>query len=161
MNFTYRTFRRIVLLPLLLLASQTPPLFGQVAVLSSFEGIAVATGDRTDTSRLTDLGVVSVEGASAFVVTLAGELRGRADRDGVIGLLLVPELPFFTSLYRNRKLVLSAAEFTAPVAAGTSSYFMSPSKHAEAGFPAYHLFLFNTTGAPATVNVYVYPIRRN
>jgi hypothetical protein len=160
MTPTRRTFNRVLLLAMLLLASRTPRLFGQVAVLSSFEGIAVATADRADTSRLTDAGVVSVEGASAFVVTLAGELRGRADRDGAIGLLLVPELPFFTSLYRSRKLVLSAAEFTAPVTSGMSSYFMSPSKHSEAGFPAYHLFLYNTTGAPATVNVYVYPIRR-
>ncbi len=119
------------------------------------------TADRTDTSRLTDGGVVNVEGAGAFVVTLAGELRGRADQNGAIGLLLVPELPFFTSVYRSRRLVLSAAEFTAPVKAGASSYFMSLSKRADAGFPAYHLFLYNTTGAPASVNVYINPIRRN
>jgi len=159
MNLAYCNFKRTVLLSLLLLALSTPPLTGQLAPLSSFEGITVATADRADTSRITDGGVVSVEGAGGFVVTLAGELKGRADRDGVIGVLLVPELPFFTNLYRSRKLVLSAAEFTAPVAAGASSYFMSPSKHAPAGFPAYHLFLFNTTGAAATVNVYVYPTR--
>ncbi len=159
MDRSFGTLTRIVLLSLFLLVSRTPSLFGQLAALSSFEGIAVATADRTDTSRMTDGGVVSVEGAGGFVVPLAGELKGRADRDGVIGVLLVPELPFFTNLYRSRKLVLSAAEFTAPVAAGASSYFMSPSKHAPAGFPAYHLFLFNTTGAAATVNVYVYPTR--
>jgi hypothetical protein len=155
----FGTSGRMFLLSLVLLALRTPSLFGQLAPLSSFEGLTVATAERTETSRLTDGGVVSVEGAGGLVVTLAGELRGRADRDGVIGVLLVPELPFFTSLYRNRKLVLSAAEFTAPVAAGASSYFMSQSKHVAAGFPAYHLFLFNTTGAAATVNVYVYPTR--
>jgi hypothetical protein len=121
----------------------------------------VSTGEPTDISRLTDGGVVSVEGASAFVVTLAGELRGRTDRDGVIGLLLVPELPFFTNAYRSRSRILSAAEFTAPVASGKSNYFMSPSKRAEAGFGAYRMFLYNTTGAPASVNVYVYPIRNS
>ena len=31
--------------------------------------------------------------------------------------------------------MLSAAEFTVPAAAGSSSYFVSPSKHAAAGFP--------------------------
>jgi len=35
----------------------------------------------------------------------------------------------------------------------------TPAKHAAAGFPAYHLYLFNTTGAAATVNVYVNPTR--
>jgi hypothetical protein len=147
----------MLLVPLLLLGAV--PLFGQVAPLSALEGIAVVTAERTETSRLTDGGVVSVEGAGGFVVTLAGELKGKADRDGVIGVLLVPEIPFFTNLYRNRRLVLPAAEFTAPVAAGASSYFVSPSKHAAAGFPAYHLLLYNTTGAAATVNVYVYPTR--
>jgi hypothetical protein len=151
------SLQRRLLVSLLLLGAV--PLFGQVAPLSSLEGIAVVTAERTETSRLTDGGVVSVEGAGGFVVTLAGELKGKADRDGVIGVLLVPELPFFTNLVRNRRLILSAAEFTAPVAAGASSYFVSPSKHAAAGFPAYHLFLFNTTGAAASVNVYVYPTR--
>ncbi len=159
MNLADRADNRIVFLSLVLLGLSTPPLIGQLAPLSSFEGISVVTADRTDISRLTDGGVVPVKGAGGFAVTLAGELKGRADRDGVIGVLLVPELPFFTNLYRSRKLVLAAAEFTAPVAADASSYFMSPSKHAPAGFPAYHLFLFNTTGAAATVNVYVYPTR--
>jgi hypothetical protein len=159
MKLACRTFDRRVLLSLLFLVLGTQPLIGQLAPLSAFEGLTVATADRTDTSRMTDGGVVAVEGAGGLVVTIAGELNGRADRDGVIGVLLVPELPFFTNLYRNRKLILSAAEFTAPVAAGASSYFMSPSKHAPVGFPTYHLFLFNTTGAAATVNVYVYPTR--
>jgi hypothetical protein len=159
MNLSSGTLTRISLLSLFLLVSRTPSLSGQLAALSAFEGINVTTADRTDTSRLTDGGVLSVEGAGGFVVTLAGELKGRADRDGVIGVMLVPERAFFTSLYRTRKLVLSAAEFTAPVAAGESSYFMSQSKHAAAGFPAYHLFLFNTTGAAATVNVYIYSTR--
>lgn len=157
MKLANRSLHRIPLVSLLLLGAA--PLFGQVAPLSALEGIAVVTAERTGTSRLTDGGVVSVEGASGFVVTLAGELKGKADRDGVVGVLLVPELPFFTNLFRNRRLILSVAEFTAPVAAGASSYFMSPSKHAAAGFSAYHLFLFNTTGAAATVNVYVYPNR--
>ena len=161
MTLTSRTLSRTLLLALLLPGSLTPRLLGQVSVLNSFEGIAVPTAERTDTSRLTDGGVVNVEGASAFVVTLAGELRGRADKDGVVGLLLVPELPFFTSIYRNRRMLLSAADFTVPITAGMSSYFMSPSKRAEAGFPSYHLYLYNTTGAPASVNAYIYPVRRN
>jgi hypothetical protein len=157
MRLTTGALHRILLGSLLLLF--TSRLVGQIAPLSAFEGIAVVTAERSETSRLTDGGVASVEGGSGFVVTIAGELKGRADRDGVIGVLLVPEIPFFTNLYRNRRLVLPAAEFTAPVAAGASSYFVSPSKHAAAGFPAYHLFLFNTTGAAATVNVYVYPTK--
>jgi hypothetical protein len=133
---------------------------GQLAGFSAIEGTAVTTADRTDVSRLTDAGVVTVgEGAGAAVITLAGEMKGRAERDGVIGLILVPELPFFTSAYRNRKAVLAAAEVTAPVAAGETGLFMAKSKRIEVGFSSYHLYLYDTTGAPATVNVYVYPAR--
>lgn len=159
MNVPSFPWKHAVLLWSLLLALGAAPLAGQVAPLAAFEGLTVGTADRTETSRLTDGGVVSVEGAGGFVVTIAGELRGRADKDGVIGVLFVPELPFFTNLYRNRKMVLSAAEATAPVASGSSSYFVSASKHIPAGFPAYHFFLYNTTGAMATVNLYVYPTR--
>jgi hypothetical protein len=159
MNVTFGTSSRIPLLSLLLPLACAPFLSAQIARPSASEGISVTNVDRTDTARLADGGVVSVEGAGGFVVTLAGELRGRADKDGVIGVLFVPEVAFFANLSRGRKIMLSAAEFTVPVAAGSSSYFVSPSKHAAAGFPAYHLYLFNTTGAAATVNVYVYPTR--
>jgi hypothetical protein len=94
-----------------------------------------------------------------MVITLAGELRGRADHNGSIGVLLLPEVPFFNYAYRNRKVMMSVADAEAPIAAGESSYFLSKSKHVEAGFNQYHLFLFNTTGATAMVNVYVHSTR--
>lgn len=157
MNPSVSVWSRISVLSLLLIASGTSMLSAQAVGLSSFEGLNVTTAERTDAARFTDAGIVSVVRAGGFVVTIAGELKGRADRDGVVGVLLVPDRPFFDSLYRSRKLVLAAAEFTAPVAAGDSSYFVSQSTHAVAGFPAYHLYLFNTTGVPATVNVYINP----
>jgi hypothetical protein len=134
-------------------------LVGQEVGFSAFEGITVGTADRTDVSRLTDAGVVGVGNAGGIVVTLTGELRARADRDGVIGVLLLPEVPFFNNLYRNRKILLSVADATASIAAGDSSFFVSKPKRIEAGFPQYHLYLFNTTGALATVSVYVNPTK--
>jgi len=102
--------------------------------LTAFENIAVPMADRIDVSRLVDAGVVSIEGARGVVVTIAGELRGRASHDGKIGVMLVPDLLFFTDLYRNRSVLLSAAEFAANVANGDSGFFTSKSKYAEAGF---------------------------
>jgi len=105
--------RKILFLSAILLsASRALP--AQVAPLATFEGISVAVADPTDASRLTDAGVVSVENAGGFVVTLAGELRGRAERDGAIGVLMVPELPFFSiqtyeqtmPFYLNRTMTL-------------------------------------------------------
>jgi hypothetical protein len=132
---------------------------GQDAGLSSFENISVGPAERTEISRLTDAGVLNIGDAGGMVITLAGELRGRAERSGSIGILLLPELPFFNYAYRNRKIMMSVADAEASIAAGESSYFLSKSKHLEAGFTQYHLFLFNTTGTTAMVNVYVHPTR--
>ncbi|HEY6928789.1 MAG TPA: hypothetical protein VJA66_03845 [Thermoanaerobaculia bacterium] len=131
----------------------------QDAGISSFENLSVGPAERTETSRLTDAGVLNIGDAGGMVVTLAGELRGRAERNGSIGVLLLPELPFFNYAYRNRKVMMSVADAEATINAGESSYFLSKSKHVEAGFTQYHLFLFNTTGATAMVNVYVHPTR--
>ncbi len=158
MNVPFATLRGL-LLGGVILAFGAPPLPAQVAPFRSIDGLSVSAAERSEVSRMTDGGVVSVEGAGAFVLTIAGELRARSDRDGVIGVVLVPELPFFSDLNRNRRIVLSAVDFTAPIKSGHSGYFLSPSKRLPAGFPSYHLFLFNTTGVSATVNVYVNPTR--
>jgi len=127
--------------------------------LTAFEGVAVAAADHVDVSRLTEAGTVSIEGARGLVVTVAGELRGRAEREGKVGVMLIPDIPFFTNLYRNRRILLSAVDFSASVAAGDSGYFTSKSKYAEAGFSRYRVLAFNTTGAPVSANIYVYQSR--
>ena len=133
------------------LAQQNPQLG-----LTAFENIAVPMSDRIDPSRLVDAGSVSVDGARGIVVTVAGELRGRASHDGKIGVLLIPDLPFFTNLYRSQSVLLSAAEFAANVSSGDSGFFISKTKYLEVGFARFRLLLFNTTGAPVSTNVYVY-----
>lgn len=127
---------------------------------ATLDSVFVSTSERADVSRLTDGGVIVLgDGAGGAVVTIAGEMKGRADREGVIGVVFVPELPFFTAAYRNRKVVLAAAEVTAPVALGETSLFMAKSRRIEVGFTSYHVYLYNTTGGAATVNVYVNPVR--
>ncbi|HEV8118429.1 MAG TPA: hypothetical protein VGQ32_07885 [Thermoanaerobaculia bacterium] len=136
------------------LAAQSPQ-----SGLTAFENVAVPMADRVEVSRLVDAGVVSIDGARGVVVTVAGELRGRAAHEGKIGVMLIPDLPFFTDLYRNRSVLLSAAEFTANVASGDSGFFTSKSKYAEAGFSRYRVLVFNTTGAPVSANIYLYQSR--
>ena len=127
--------------------------------LMAFENLAVPMADRIDVSRLVDAGAVTADGARGVVVTIAGELRGRASHDGKVGILMIPDLPFFTNLYRNQGVLLSASEFAANIAAGDSGFFTSKSKYSEVGFSRYRLLLFNTTGAPVSANVYVYQSR--
>ena len=145
-----------VLLPALFALCAAAAARGQVTL----DSVSVSTSERSDVSRLTDGGVIALgDGAGTAVVTIAGEMKGRADREGVIGVIFVPELPFFTAAFRNRKLVLAAAEVTAPVALGETNLFIAKSKRIDVGFSAYHVYLYNTTGAAATINVYVNPTR--
>jgi hypothetical protein len=127
--------------------------------MNAFEGISVAGAERTEVSRLTDGGVVSLPNASAMVVTVAGELKGRADRNGEVGVLFLPNVPFFDSLFRSRRILLAASEASAAIASGDSSYFVTKPKRLEVGFSSYRLLLFNTTGTAVTANVYVYASR--
>lgn len=150
---------RALFLAVLSLAGPLLGLARAQAPLNSFEGISVSNAKRTDVSRLTDAGVVSLEAGSGVVVTIAGELKSRAERDGAVGVLLLPDIPYFDSLFRSRGILLSVAEFTAPVAAGDSGYFLSKPKRIDSGFPRYRLLLFNTTGATVSANVYVYASR--
>jgi hypothetical protein len=132
---------------------------GQDPGVTSFENISVGTVERADVSRLVDAGVVNLGDASGMVVTVGGELRGRAERNGSIGVIFLPEMPFFNAAFRNRKILLSVADAEVAVAAGDSSYFLSKPKRLEAGFTQYHLYLFNSTGATASVNVYVHAVK--
>jgi len=143
----------------LLLAASTSAQQTPQPGLTAFENIAVPMADRIEVSRLVDAGPVAVDGARGVVVTVAGELRGRASHDGKVGVLAIPDLAFFTNLYRSQGILLSAAEFSANVASGDSGYFISKSKYTEVGFARYRLLLFNTTGAPVSENVYVYQSR--
>jgi hypothetical protein len=153
---------RVFFLALVAAAWLEPAAVGQDLArsgLAAFEGIAVETADRTEVSRLTDAGVVSLGNAGGMVVTLAGELGSRADHDGVIGVLFLPEIGFFNSVYRSKRVLLAAAEYAAPVRAGDSTYFLANPKHFPAGFPQYRVLLFNTTGATVSANVYIHPTR--
>src|SRR5215471_9277903 len=98
---------------------------GQDSGLTSFENISVGTAERADVSRLIDAGVVNLGDAGGMVVTIGGELRGRAERNGSIGVLFLPESPFFNAALRNRKILLSVSDAEVAVAAGDSSYFLS------------------------------------
>lgn len=127
--------------------------------LTAFENISVPMADRIDPSRMVDAGSVSVDGARGIVVTVAGELRGRASHESKVGVVLIPDLPFFINLYRSQGVLLSAAEFFANVSSGDSGFFISKTKYFEVGFSRYRLLLFNITGAPVSANVYVYQSR--
>lgn len=127
--------------------------------LVSFEGISVASAERTELSRLTDAGVLVADGAGVLVVTLGGELKSNADKDGGIGVLLLPDVAPFETAFRSRRALLVTQEAVARVSGGESGYFISRPQRFDVGFARYRVLLYNTTGAAASVSVFVYRSR--
>jgi len=123
------------------------------------ENVSVAAAERSEVSRLTDAGVVSADGAGAIVVNLVGELRGRAEKEGEIGVLLLPDVTFVDQALRQRRVLLVAHELRARVAAGESSYFMAQPQRFEVGFARYRVLLYNSTGTSAVANVFFKRVR--
>lgn len=125
----------------------------------AFENVSVSGAERNDLAKLTDAGVVTTTGASALVVNLVGEMRGRAEKDGAVGVLLLPDVSPIDSAFRTRRALLVAQEIVAHVGDGESSYFMARQQRFEVGFPRYRVLLYNSTGTGAMASVFVNRIR--
>jgi len=127
--------------------------------LASFEGISVSSAERTDLSRLTDAGVLVADGAGTLVVTLGGELKSKTEKDGSIGVLLLPDVAPFETAFRSRRALLVTQEAIARISSGESGYFISSPQRFDVGFPRYRVLLYNTTGAAVSASVFVYRSR--
>jgi hypothetical protein len=159
-----RLVRSIALFAALLSASISLPLraddgSGSKPAFAAFESVSVSPSDRSDLSRITEVGVVSADGAEKLVVNLAGELKGRADQDGSVGLFLVPAISWFDALVKSKKALPALFELKAKVQEGESGYFFADQKELEVGFPRYRILIYDTTGVPVSANVYVYRVR--
>ena len=145
-----------------LVALATPAARAQdraAASLAVMDNVSVPGAERNELSKLTDAGVITTEGASSLVVNIVGELRGRAEKEGAIGVLLVPDVAPIDQALRTRRALLVALETSAHVAAGESSYFVSKQQRFDVGFPRYRVLLYNSTGAFVTASVYLNRVR--
>jgi hypothetical protein len=132
---------------------------GRGASMLVLDKISVAGAERNEVSKLTEAGVITTEDAAAIVVNVVGELRGRAEKDGAVGVLLVPDVSPLDQALRTRRILLVALEASAHVSTGESSYFVSKQQRFDVGFPRYRVLLYNSTGAFATASVFVNRIR--
>jgi hypothetical protein len=135
---------------------------GQETAGGSFvviDNVSVSGAERNEISKLTDAGVIATEGAGAIVVTVVGQLRGGAEKEGAVGVLLVPEVAPIDQAFRTRRALIAASEASAHVSKGDSSYFVSKPQRFDVGFPRYRILLYNSTGAFVTASVYVNRVR--
>lgn len=132
---------------------------GRTSGITAFENISVAGAERNEVSSFTDAGVVSTDGVSGIVVNIVGEMRGRADREGAVGVFLVPDVSPIAAALRTRRILLASLEVAARVTAGESNYFMATQQRFDVGFPRYRVLLYNSTGAAVTASVFVNRVR--
>lgn len=103
-----------------------------------------------------DLGVIDVSGFSTVTLSLAGEIQGRLTHGGVIGALLVPEVPAIRDALRVHGVHQFTVQEQTVVSPSESGLFHSAQATAQLGFPRYRVFLFNETSRTATATLYLY-----
>jgi hypothetical protein len=148
---------------LLLWLCGTAPLSGTEPVsmgqLVGYRGIMVPPVEKTDVTKLVDVGTIDTDGFTYMILNLAGEMKENPPRHGAVGALLVPDVPPFDIALTSLNVVAIPAEITAPVAPELLPYVMAKQKRFDVGFPRYRILLYNTTGVSATVAVFAYRSR--
>jgi hypothetical protein len=109
-----------------------------------------------ETTRLIQVGSLSTDGFTSVVLSLDGQLRGKALQGGEIGGILIPDEESVSRAFEEAGHTHFRLEIAAPSPAGGSVYFASSPERSILAFPRYRVFLYNTTDKTATVNLYAY-----
>ncbi len=139
------------------------PLMGEETVsmgqLVGIRGITVPPVEKTDVTNLVDAGTLDTDGFTYMVLNMAGELKEDPTQKGIVGVLLVPDVPPFDWALTSLNVVVIPLEVKAPVKPDLLPYFMAEQVRFEVGFPRYRVLLYNTTGVSATTAVFAYRTR--
>ena len=139
------------------------PVVGEVTIsdpiphsrLLRMTDIVAAPATREEPGLWSEVGVVDTAGFSTAVLSLHGQLRGSTSGGGAVVLVLVPEEENVLRALAEGEphLTLDASAEPLP---GDTLYFSGASERLALGFPAYRVFVYNTTERSASVDVYVY-----
>jgi hypothetical protein len=114
----------------------------------------VAPAALQDTTHLTDGGVFESERFPFVTLSLGGGLQGRG-QPGVVGVVLIPDLPEVTEAFRDFGVLQFPLRLEAPVASSEAGLFSSESATFRLAFPRYRVLFFNTTPKSADATLYV------
>lgn len=128
----------------------------QLAELIKFEDIIVPPVPRRETTRLVEAGTLQVHGFPSVVLSLHGQVKGDAVREGAVGAILIPDQEPISTAFREYGLVHFAMEVEAPKVSIATPYFASNQPRYSIGFQAYRVFLYNSTDKTVTANLFAY-----
>jgi hypothetical protein len=124
--------------------------------LVRFGRIVVPPVARTDIVNLVVAGTIDTDGYKHVVLNLAGELKSTSDA-GVLGVILIPDIPPFDKAFLDRGLLPVSMELTAT--SMPDGRFMARQQTFEVGFPRYRVLLFNSATTTATASFFAYRTR--
>jgi hypothetical protein len=142
---------------MLLLFVQTA--ISQSGALIEKRGIVVHPVDRSQIQSLVDAGTIETEGFSDIVLNMAGMPSATNRKAGVVGAILIPDIPPFDEAFHKWGILPAVIELTAEVKAGETS-FIAKQKRFDVGFPRYRILFYNTTDSNMTVAFFAYRTRQ-
>jgi hypothetical protein len=135
------------------------PAFSQSGALIEKRGIVVNPVDRSHIQSLVDAGTIETEGYSDIVLNMAGMPSAANRNAGVVGAILIPDIPPFDEAFHKWGILPAVIEITVDVKAGDTS-FIAKQKRFDVGFPRYRILFYNTTDSNMTVAFFVYRTRQ-
>ena len=124
--------------------------------LVHFGRIVVPPVARADVANLIVAGTIDTDGYRQVVLNLVGELKSASDA-GVLGVILIPDVPPFDKAFLDRGLLPVSMELTAT--SMPDGRFMARQQTFDVGFPRYRVLLFNSATTAATASVFAYRTR--
>jgi hypothetical protein len=124
--------------------------------LQRVDEVVVSPVDRRAATRMDAQGGVSTDGFTSLMISLVGEVQGSVDREGTLGVVLVPDDPVVSRALRQDGAVLFPLEVTVEIPLGTPGWINAESKRFQIAFPGYRVYLYNTSDKSVATTVYVY-----
>ena len=129
--------------------------FGQTNSLFEKRGIVVNPIERSQIQSLVDAGTIDTEGYSDLVLNMAGMPSASVQKGGVVGAILIPDIPPFDEAFRKWGILPAIIELTAEIKTGEMN-FIAKQKRFDVGFPRYRLLFYNTTDSNMTIAFFAY-----
>ena len=115
----------------------------------------VTPAERSNTSDLTDAGIIDTAGFTHVTLSLTGLLQGNP-QGGAVGVLLVPDVPEVTAALRTYGVLQLELGLEAPVSTSKAGLFSSEPATFRLAFPRYRVLLYNAAKKSAEATVYAY-----
>src|SRR5262245_30133204 len=98
------------------------PAFGQTNSLFEKRGIMVNPIERSQIQSLVDAGTIDTEGYSELILNMAGMPSASVQNSGVVGAILIPDIPPFDEAFRKWGILPAVIELTADVKTGETNF---------------------------------------